>query len=143
MIPKVTRLMAFLRATVLLFFLHKRPLLVELDSSWSQVLNLLIVEALRMTATGFKQPSDRCLGRFGQSRRGADTASFVEMVNDGLGFGFTHFGVEQGGIASFREFFMATAAAQQTNAILTIDFTNGEITLPWASKLLAIGIDTG
>jgi hypothetical protein len=39
--------------------------------------------------------------RFGQSRSGTDTAPFVEMVNDGIGLGFAHFGVEQGGVASF------------------------------------------
>jgi hypothetical protein len=143
MIPKVTRLMALLRATVPLFFLHKRPLLIELYGSWSQVLNLLIVEALRMTATGFKQPGDGDLGRFSQSRSRTDTAPFVKMVNNELGFGFTHFGVEQGGVSSFREFFIATSAAQQTNTILTIDLTNGEVALAGASKVLAISIDTG
>src|ERR671916_3508321 len=129
MIPKVTCLRSFLRATVLLFFLHKRPLLIELYGSWSQVLNLLIMEPLSMTATGFKQPGNGDLCRFRQSRSGTDTASFVKMVHNGLGFGFTHFGVEQGRVASFREFFMATSAASQTNAILTIDLTNGEIAL--------------
>jgi hypothetical protein len=34
-----------------------------------------------------------------------------EMVNESLGFGFSHFGVEQGGVSSFREFFMLTTAA--------------------------------
>jgi predicted nucleic acid-binding protein len=39
--------------------------------------------------------------------------------------------------------FIATAAAQQTNTILAIDLTNSEMALTCASKLLAIGIDTG
>jgi hypothetical protein len=65
------------------------------------------------------------------------------MVNNGLGFGFAHVGVEQGGVASFREFFLATLAAQQTNALFAIDLANGEIALAGASNLLAIGIDTG
>ena len=38
---------------------------------------------------------------------------------------------------------MATTAAQQTNTIFTIDLTNGQIALAWASIMLAIGIDTG
>jgi hypothetical protein len=106
-------------------------------------MNLLMVKALSMTATGFKQSSNRGLGCFYQSRSGADTASFVEMVNDRLGFGCTHFGVKHGGVSSLREFFLAAAAAQQTNTILTIDLANGEIALSWASIILAIGIDTG
>jgi hypothetical protein len=143
MIPKVSRLMGFLRATVLLFFLHKRPLFVKLDGSWLHVLDLLIMEALSMTATGFKQPGNGDFCRFSQSRSSTDTAPFVEMVNNRLSFGFAHFGVEQGGVASFREFFMATSAAQQTKIILAIDLANGEIALAWAGKLWAIGIDTG
>jgi hypothetical protein len=106
-------------------------------------MDFLIMETLSMTATGFKQPGNGDLCRFRQSRSGTDTAPFVKMVNNGLGFGFAHFGVEQGGVASFREFFMATSAAQQTNAILTIDLTNGEVALAGASKVLAISIDTG
>jgi hypothetical protein len=44
-------------------------------------MDLLMVKALRMTTTGFKQPGDRDLGCFRQSSSGADTAPFVEMVN--------------------------------------------------------------
>jgi hypothetical protein len=57
-------------------------------------MDLLMVKALSMTTTGFKPPGDRDLGCFRQSRRGTDTVSFVEMVNDRLSFGFAHFGVE-------------------------------------------------
>jgi hypothetical protein len=46
-------------------------------------------------------------------------------------------------VASLRECFLATAAAQQTNAILTIDLANHEIALSWASSILAFGMDTG
>ena len=55
MIPKVARLMDLLRITILLFFLDKRPLLVKLDGSWVQVLDLLMVETLSMTTTRFQQ----------------------------------------------------------------------------------------
>src|SRR5688572_31995627 len=82
MIPKVTRLTACVSATMLLFLLHKRPLLVELDRSWPQVLDLLIVEALRMATTGFEQPSHRFLRHFSQSRSGADTAPFVKRSEE-------------------------------------------------------------
>jgi hypothetical protein len=75
-------------------------------------MNLLIVEALSMATTGFEQAGNRDLSHFGQPRSGTHTTPFVEMVNDFLGFGFSHFGVEQGGVSSFREFFMATTAAQ-------------------------------
>ena len=143
MIPKVTCLRSFLRATVLLFFLHKRPLLIELYGSWPQVLNLLIMEALGMSTTGFKQSGNGDLCRFRPSRSRTNTTPFVKMVNNGFGFGFTHFGIEQGRIASLREFCLAAPAAQQTNTILTLDLANGEIALFWASIMLAIGIDTG
>jgi hypothetical protein len=86
-------------------------LLVKLDGSGFQVINLLLVEAMRMATTGFEQSGNRDFGHFGQSRSGTHTTPFVEMVNDCLGFGFSHFGVEQGGVSSFREFFMATTAA--------------------------------
>jgi hypothetical protein len=65
------------------------------------------------------------------------------MVNDRLSFSFTHFGVEQRRIASFREFVTAATATQQTNAIFTVDLTNTKIALAWAAIMLAIGIDTG
>src|SRR5918997_2736223 len=143
MIPKVTRLMALLRTTVLLFFLHKRPLLIECYGAWPQVFHLLIMEALRMSTPGFKQSSDSDLCRFRQSRSRTNTTPFVKMVNQGFGFGFTHLGIEQGRIASLREFFLAAPAAQQTNTIWTIELANGEIALSWAAIMLAIGIDTG
>jgi hypothetical protein len=101
------------------------------------------MEALSMAAADFEPPGDRDPGRMGQSSRGADTAPLVQMVNNRLGFGFTHFGVEQGGAPSFREFFMATSAAQQTHTIFAIDLTHGESDLAWAPNLLAIGMDTG
>src|SRR5687767_6318208 len=129
MIPKVAGLMILIRATVLLFFLHKGPLLVKLDRSGPQVLDLLMVETLSMTTTGFEQPSHGFLRNFSQSRGGSDTTSFVEMVNDFLGLGFTNLGIEQGRVASFRELFTTLATAQQTNAILAIDLPNGEIVL--------------
>jgi hypothetical protein len=50
------------------FFLHKGPLLVTLYRSWRQVMNLLIMEALSMTATGFEQPGHGFLRHFRQSR---------------------------------------------------------------------------
>ena len=106
-------------------------------------MNFLMVKALSMTATGFDQSGNRGLGGFCQSRSCTDTASFVEMMNDRLGFSFTHFGIKQGGVSSLREFFLATAAAQQTNAILTIDLANGESALSWMSIMLAVSIDTG
>jgi hypothetical protein len=143
MIPNVTGLRGFLRATVRLFLLHQGPWLVELNGSWPQIMNLLMVEALSMSTTGLESSGDRGLGRCRQSRSGADPAPFVEMVNNRLSLGFTYLGVEQGRMASLREFFLATAAAQQTNAILTIDLANHEIALSWASSILAFGIDTG
>jgi hypothetical protein len=66
--------------------------------SWSQVLDLLMMEVLRMTTTHFEQPGDGGLGGFRQSRSGAETASFVEMVNCVFSLGFTHFGIKQGDV---------------------------------------------
>jgi hypothetical protein len=143
MIPKVTRLTGLVRVTVLLFFLHKGPLRIKLDRSWPEVLNLLSVEALCMAATGFEQPRHGFLRHFRQSRGGPDIVPFVEMVNDFLGFGFPDFGMEQGGVASFRELFPTTAAAQQTKAIFAIDLPNGEVARAWAGNMLAFDVDTG
>lgn len=106
-------------------------------------MNLLIVKALSMTTTGFGESGNRGLGGFSQSRSRADATSFVEMVNDRLGFRFTHFGVKHSRVASLREFFWTTAAAQQTNTVLAIDLANGEIALAWTSIMLAIRIHTG
>lgn len=74
-------------------------------------MNLLIVKALSMTTTGFEQSGNRGLGGFSQSRSRADTASFVEMVNDRLGLRFTYFGVKQSCVSPLREFVLTTAAA--------------------------------
>jgi hypothetical protein len=126
-----------------LFFFHKRPLLIEFYGAWPQVFHLLIMEALRMSRTGFKQSGDGDLCRFRQSRSRTTTTPFVKMVNNGFGFGFPHVGIEQGRMASLREFFLAAPAAQQTNTILTIDLAHGEIALSWASIMLAIDIATG
>jgi hypothetical protein len=106
-------------------------------------MNFLMVKALGMTAAGFQQTGDSGFCHFCQSRSGSDTASFVEVVKDRLGFRFAHFGVEQSRMASFRKFVMATTATQQTNAIFTVDLTNAQIALAWAAIMLAIGIDTG
>jgi hypothetical protein len=65
------------------------------------------------------------------------------MVNDFLGFRFTDLGIEQGGVASFRELFTTTATAQQTQAIFAINLTNDEIALAGARKMLACDVDTG
>jgi hypothetical protein len=65
------------------------------------------------------------------------------MLNNVLGLSFTDFGIEQGGMASLREFFLALATAQQTNIIFAIDLADGEIALAELSIILAIGMDTG
>jgi hypothetical protein len=101
------------------------------------------MEALSMATTGFEQPSDGFLRDFRESRGGADTTSFVEMINDFLSFGFTDLGIEPGGVTSFRELFTTLATAQQMQAILAIDLSNGEIALMRTPNILAFWIDTG
>jgi len=74
-------------------------------------MDLLIMEAQGMTTTDFEQPGHRFLGDFRKPGGGADTAPFIEMVNDIDRFGLTQFSVEQGRAASFGKVVLATATA--------------------------------
>jgi hypothetical protein len=51
------------------------------------------------------------LSGFRQPRSGPETASFIEMVNHVFSLGFTHLGIKQGSMASFRELFTTLATA--------------------------------
>ena len=64
------------------------------------------------------------------------------MVNHILSLRFTHLGIEQSRVSSFREFFATFATAQQPNVILTIDFSDDEIVLSLTPKIVAIRVDT-
>jgi len=75
-------------------------------------MDLLIMEAQGMTTTDFEQPGHRFLGNFREPGSGPDTAPFIEMLNNIGRFGLTQFGVEQGRVASFGKFVLATATAQ-------------------------------
>ena len=75
-------------------------------------MDLLIMETLSMTTTGFEQSSHGFFRDFSEPGGGPDTTSFIKMVNDIDRFGLAQFGVEQGGAASFGKFVFAAGAAQ-------------------------------
>jgi hypothetical protein len=106
-------------------------------------MDLLIMEALSVTATGFEQPSHGFFSNFGEPGGGSDTTPFIEMVNHIDRFGLAQFRVEQGGAASLGKFVLAAATAQQTEAVTAIHLTDDKIVLARLAIVWAFGIDAG
>jgi len=69
--------------------------------------------------------------------------AFAQMIDDILRFGLWELRVEQGAPAPLGKFFPAGAAAQQSNVIMAVDFTDAKIALARVTKALEFRIDTG
>jgi hypothetical protein len=118
-------------------------LFVKFQGQWPQIVDMRIVQALRMTARHSQQPGDRFFTHLHQTRRGAHATAFVEMIDDVLSFGLRELAIEQGAPTALGEFFTAGTTAQQPNAITAVYLANHEIALTRVTKLLAFRIHTG
>jgi hypothetical protein len=142
-IPHGTGFLAGIISTVLLFFFDKTPLVVARQGAWSQVMHLVIVEALRMTPTDCEQTRHGFFGNLRAPRGRADAPSFLEMVNDIDRLRLTECGVEQGGAASCGPCILAAATAQETDAVTAIHLAGDQIMLARLALGLACRIDAG
>jgi hypothetical protein len=100
------------------------------------------MESLSVATRHPEQSRDRIFGDVDQAGGGTHPTPFAQMVNHGCRMLLRDFRVEQGGATSFGELLATRSAAQEPDAVLTVDFAHGEIGLAWEPKPLAFRIHT-